>query len=144
MMSPELEELRTAYALELREAKDAAERWWERLQERYRHTPGHLRPEELWPLGPVSHPGVIAVYRKYFFKCVELNQHGLIRAETVAPAEPTEADWGLDDAAKAPAGTVEPKTFVLDLLSGGDTHDLYEFLLSLAFIPIGRKSGELV
>jgi hypothetical protein len=144
MMSPELNELRKAYVAELRESKNAAELWWAELSNSYAARKVGLKPEDLWPLGPASHPWVIATYRKYFFLCVELNR----KLSTGPPERPahaaSEQDWGSDEPDEPLVLTVEPKVFVLDLLSGGDTHDLYEFLLSLVFVPIGLKADEQV
>ena len=145
MMNEEFENLRKAYAAELRESKDAAERWWKELTESFARKPDGPKPEDLWPMGPVSHPWVIATYRKYFFQCVELNTKTLRSgAEISNNRVASEEDWGSEDDASSTADTIEPKVFVLDLLSGGDTHDLYEFLLSLVLIPIGLKADELV
>jgi hypothetical protein len=145
MISPELNELRKAYVAELRESKDAAEGWWAELNSTYAAKPAGARPEELWPAGPASHPWVIATYRKYFFLCAEHNRKASDRIpETMARSTSSELDWGTDEPSEPPAMTVEPKVFVLELLSGGDTHDLYEFLLSMVFVPIGLKADEQV
>jgi hypothetical protein len=101
-----------------------------------------VAPEDLWPMGPASHPWVIATYRTYFFRCAELNRRHR-RGAQVARTTPREEDWGVGDG-DVTADWIEPKTFVLDLLAGGDTHDLYEFLLSLVFVPIGIKGDVVV
>ena len=142
-MSPEFEELRSAYAAELRDAKREAERWWQQLRDTLARASGGPTAEDLWPMGPASHPWVIAVYRKYFFLCIELNARVRARGLRTQPDMPGEQDWGVDDISQQPADTTEPRIFVLDLLSGGDTHDLYEFLLSLTFIPVGLKGDVL-
>jgi hypothetical protein len=144
MISPELSELRKAYVAELRECKEAAELWWAELNNNYAAGNVGSRPDELWPLGPASHPWVIATYRKYFFLCAELNR----KVSALTPERPAQAaseqDWGSDETDEPIVLTVEPKVFVLDLLSGRDTHDLYEFLLALVFVPIGLKADEQV
>jgi hypothetical protein len=142
-MSLELEMLFREYAEELRQSKEFAERWWRALQERESARPGPVPLADLWPMGPVSHPRVIATYRKYYFRCVELNAH--VRqgvGEPLGAGAPVEDDWGSDDDERI-ADTVEPRTFVLDLLAGGETNDLYEFMLALVFVPIGMK-GDVV
>jgi hypothetical protein len=143
MISPELDELRKAYVAELRGSKSAAEKWWLELRASYAAKELDLRPEDLWPAGPASHPWVIATYRKYFFLCV---QHNRKVSETAgeAAASVGELAWGTDEPAEPVAFTVEPKVFVLDLLSGGETNDLYEFLLAMVFVPIGLKDDEQV
>jgi len=140
MISPELEQLLQSYAAEMRDSKYGAERWWARLDEAYAAGALSAKPQDLWPMGPASHPWVIATYRKYFFECLKHNETVRKRGMHVPPHAP-EQDWGIERAAER-AETVEPKTFVLDLLSGGDTNDLYQFLLSLAFVPIGLKGDE--
>lgn len=144
-MTAEFEELRVAYAAELRESKDAAEHWWNDLNERYKAEAGSEKPEDLWPMGAASHPWVIATYRKYFFLCVELNRKVRERSSPIASRNEaaSEQDWGTDDI-EPDVDTIEPKLFVLTQLLGGETHDLYEFLLSLVFVPIGLKADELV
>ncbi len=142
-MTLEFEMLLREYAEELRQSKEFAERWWRALHARESTSPGPVPVAELWPMGPASHPRVIATYRKYYFRCVELNirvKHGAV--EPLGAGAISEEDWGSDDDEHI-ADTVEPKTFVLDLLAGGDTHDLYEFLLALVFVPIGMK-GDVV
>ena len=145
MISPELDELRKAYVAELRESKSAAERWWAELKARYDQKPEGLKPDDLWPMGPASHPWVIATYRKYYFLCLELNRRTSNGAvESAGASAANELDWGGDEPEPKPAATVEPAVFVLDLLSGGDTQDLYEFLLCMVFVPVGLKADELV
>jgi hypothetical protein len=144
MISPELSELKFAYASELRKSKQAAEDWWNQLEETHADTPVEPDPRDLWPMGPASHPWVIATYRKYYFLCQELNQRVERENRDLSQnVEAGEADWGAEDE-EPMVTTVEPKVFVLDLLSGGDTHDLYEFLLSLVLVPIGIKADEPV
>lgn len=139
----EFDQLLSEYVAELRDSKEKAERWWWLLQERHADDPTSPRPEDLWPMGAASHPWVIATYRKYFFKCAELNnQLGDRPGDAARRARPIETDWGVDEESR-PA-RVEPKTFVLDLLAGGETHDLYEFMLAMVFVPIGMKGDELV
>lgn len=145
MINRELKELLRSYARELRESKDAAERWWTALQVQYAGTRGSTPPEELWPLGPASHPWVIRTYRKYFFLCVESNSKTKEReSQKQETASAGDTGWGSDDDQNLIVTTVEPKVFVLDMLSGGDTNDLYEFLLSLVLVPIGLKNDEFV
>lgn len=143
MISPELEKLHKSYAIDLRDSKEAAERWWAGLNDAYAAGALTINPKELWPMGPVSHPWVIATYRKYFFECVEHNELIRVRDAQSPPRAARESEWGVEHEAEM-AETVEPKTFVLDLLSGGDTDDLYQFLLSLVFIPIGLKGDEQI
>jgi hypothetical protein len=142
MISPELSDLRNSYAAELRKNKQAAEEWWTRLYEAYALNPAAPSPKDLWPMGPASHPWIIATYRKYYFLCQEFNQRVEQQSVSTPPSDQSrEALWGSDEEA-AIVTTVEPKVFVLDMLSGGETNDLYEFLLSLVLVPIGLKDDE--
>ena len=143
MMSPALNELRDAYVAELRESKKAAEAWWSGLKKAHGERASSPPSKELWPMGPASHPWVIATYRKYYFLSLQLKRQ-IEQAEAAAAQEaPGEADWG-SEVPESLVTWVEPKVFVLDLLSGGDTHELYEFLLSLVLVPIGLKADEPV
>jgi hypothetical protein len=141
-MRSEYTELLADYVAALSESKRAAERWWVELNDQYSKNPQGAKPQELWPMGPASHPRVIATYRKFFFLCAELNRSLKERDRTDSTEKlPDESDWGVEDIAKS-AEIIEPKIFVLDLLSGGETDDLYEFLLSLVLVPIGIKNDE--
>jgi len=138
-MFRDLTELHQAYAAEMRTSKELAELWCKELNDRYDADPQGLPPADLWPAGPASHPWVIATYRKYFFLCAELNRRVIERQSGSAAIEPPgESAWGVNDDGE-PSGIVEPKVFVFDLLSGGETDDLYEFLSLLVFVPIGLK-----
>ena len=143
-MLQEFEELFKSYAAELRQSKAFAERWWQELKQNEAERPGGMTPEELWPMGPASHPWVLATYRKYYFLCLDLDRQ-IEERESTFPAQSTsEHDWGSDDPAPAPAKHIAPKVFVFDLLAGGETQDLYIFLQLLTFIPIGLKDDEPV
>lgn len=144
MMSPALNKLKETYVSEMRESKKAAEAWWSELNRAHTENPLGALPTDMWPMGPASHPWVIATYRKYYFLSLDLKQKAESSESMSAPEAPGEADWGTEESPESPVTWVEPKVFVLDLLSGGDTHDLYEFLLSLVYVPIGLKGNEPV
>jgi len=124
MMSPAFRQLRKAYADELRESKEMAERWWQDLNENSAKDPGSLKPDDLWPMGPASHPWVIATFRKFFFACVELNKRVSEQVDESNSNFRGEQDWGQEDT-ESSVGTIDPKIFAYEMLSGGDTHDLY-------------------
>jgi hypothetical protein len=79
------EKLLQQYADELRTAKHFAEQWWAYLQavERQKMGSQEIADRVLrrrWPDGPASHPRVLAVVRKYWLLCEDLNQ--AIEAQT--------------------------------------------------------------
>jgi hypothetical protein len=139
----EQKELKAAYVAEMRESKQMAEAWWRGLQDSYTQESGALTLRELWPMGPASHPWVIGTFRKYYFECADLNkkiEESQKASNLPHPGE--ELSWGWQQRTQNSEGPIDPKVFVLDLLSGRDTQDLYEFLQFLVFIPIGVKNQE--
>jgi hypothetical protein len=147
MMHQRFEDLFEAYVAELRGSMTTAEAWWQQLIDdesvRQKAT-AELTPAERWPFGPGSHPWVIATYRKYYFLCKQLNEELAREAQVTTRDEETEGLWGSESEEQKPTREVEPKVFVLDLLEGGDTEDLFQFLLSMVFVPIGMKNEESV
>ena len=146
MMDKPFRDLFDEYARELRQDKEAAEAWWDDLKRAEANTNGGGKGLTLlkrWPFGPASHPWVINTYRKYYFLCKELNREleGK-RNVTGGNGEADIAKWGSQDTEQVTG--VEPKVFVLDLLAGGETNDLYEFLMSLVYVPIGLKNDDTV
>lgn len=141
------DDLLASYAAELRGAKNAAEAWWAELVAEAMPADGDAKRAEAivrerWPFGPASHPWVIAVFRKYWLACHSLNEENAALADSDSePADPDEG-WGEDS--QSPTTTVPPRVFAIERLSGGDTEDLYDFILSLLFVPIGEKDGEPV
>jgi hypothetical protein len=139
-MSPELTELHEAYVKELRDAKRRVERWFANLLKSHAKDSKAPDPKRLWPMGPASHPWIIAVVRKYWFRCIELNA----KEESPQPTAdegPSESRWG-QETSEQDYGPIIPKVFVYDLLAGEKTDDLYTFLQFLCFVPIGVKDGE--
>jgi hypothetical protein len=122
------ERLLEEYADSLRDAKEAAEEWWEALvASETRKTKdreealGNVRRR--WPYGPAAHPRVLAVIRKYYFACEALNDR---LAETKNPAEEY------------------PHVFVTDMLMEDGTDDLGDFVSHLPGLPIGMDDGDPV
>lgn len=118
------EKLLKEYADSLRTAKEVAEEWWEALlasetlKTRDREQ-AVLSVKQRWPYGPVAHPRVLAVIRKYYFACQALNDR---LAETKNPAEEY------------------PHVFVTDMLMEDGTDDLGQFVMGLPGLPIGVDS----
>lgn len=144
MMSRELRQLLAEYASELRQSKEMAERWWRDLNETVVEGAGSLPATDMWPLGPASHPWVIATFRKFYFACAELNKSQLKQDVESDIQSRGQNDWGREQEEEVPLRSVEPKIFAYEMLSGGEANDLYEFLLSLTFVPIGLKNDEPV
>ena len=139
------EELFAAYVEDLRAAKERAESWWTELQsEAQASGDERARPELRWPFGPASHPWVIAVYRRYFLACEALNE-AMADDVDAAPAAPVvEDDWGEDDPAEPTVSRVPPRVLTFEMLESDETADLYEFMISMMYSPIGMKDDAFV
>jgi hypothetical protein len=146
------------YVRELRAAHEFVTRWWSNLlaeAARSTATP-ELAEQEVrlrWPLGPTTHPRVIAVVRKYYIACERLNmtleteKQGSV-ADTTAAAE---NDWGSESEEEAAMGEehddywdeeceIDPPAFLYDVLYGRED-ELAEFMAYLVFSPIGDENG---
>lgn len=138
-----------SYITELRQIKKATETCWEALvaaemkltQDR---SAAEAALRERWPFGPTSHPWVIATFRKYYLLCEQLNKKREESELEKPPVTPSDEDWGIEDEEKEGGGSVNPRVLMWDWLSGGETEDLYQFMLFLVFVPIGLKDGELL
>ena len=148
------------YLQELRDARSAAEAWWLALEKAERAKgrtakEARTRLEERWPFGPMSHPWVLGVYRKYFMLTVELNRRHQAGRDAPVETEPTEADWGvtdneMDDASPSdPAAgeTFEDMSFVapwillVDALHGVDDK-LADSMNWVVYQPIGMDPDD--
>ena len=115
------EALFAEYVRELRQAKTAAEEWWVKLLEsetqqvRNRQNAVAILKRR-WPIGPVAHPYVIAVIRKFFLACEALN-------EELADSDNEEE--------------VYPHVFVSEWLLDEESEDLADFVSDLSYWPIG-------
>jgi hypothetical protein len=124
------EELFTEYVQALRQAKIEAEEWWTTLLDAETRRASTLNQavvnlKRRWPVGPASHPYVIAVLRKFFLACEALNDEL--------------ADAGDEDE------EVYPHTFVSEWLLDDETDDLADFMGDLTYWPIGLDSdGDFV
>lgn len=141
---PDYQPLVRDYCTELRVARDHAQSWWEGLlaREQQQHgDPGDRdaaikRLRVRWVVGPVAHPRVIAVFRKYHALVEALNeQHELVSRNKRVDAR-DESAWG--DVAAAvddESITLEPNALLLENLSAAD-ESLGEFMRAFLFIPI--------
>jgi hypothetical protein len=129
------EELFGDYVSELIEAKEAAEWWWKKLvsSERRRHQDPDASLASLrrrWPMGPASHPYVLAIIRKYWLACDELNEAiELRRAQAIAPVSDDEEP-------------VSPPVFLCEFLLDGEHEKLAAFIAPLNYWPIGMDDDE--
>lgn len=153
------------YVEELRKAKGVAEAWWDDLlaaeTQKAGGDPvaGEAAVRNRWPVGPASHPVVIAVIRKYYLACFEMNEQG---GSPVTGRRAADDDGGYDPAVEdeeepdpdAPGGDADeseeeeddeddyvdevyPNLFVADWLLDDPTQDLAEFVEVLTYWPIG-------
>lgn len=123
-MATKHEKLFATYVDEFKEVKEATDAWWAGLIAAEQEKTGDseqalINVKKRWPIGPVAHPWVIAVIRKYFFACQELNESG--------------------------AEEVYPHQFVSDWLLEEETEDLADFVSRLTYWPLGLdEDGDFV
>jgi hypothetical protein len=120
------------YVQELRKAKGAAETWWKKLIVAEMRKGGSReeavsRIKRRWPMGPASHPYVVAVLRKYWLACEKLEQ------EIIAGKRET------DDEAPIP-----PSAFLCESLLDGKHTKLAVFISPLNYWPIGNYEDDEV
>jgi hypothetical protein len=126
MVSP-YDKLFERYVTELAAARQEATAWWDALLAAAGPRAQDVRLR--WPCGSVSHPRVIAVYRKYYLECERLNQKNAEPAPEEAPL------WGEDEPDKGPK-YMPTANFLLDNLEPVDP-DLARFMEMLILSPIG-------
>ena len=145
------DELLENYLAELRKARARTLDWWERLIAREiavagSRTEAIKRLKMRWQVGPVAHPYIIAVYRKYFLLADAINKKA--EAEEEETEEQWKPDderaWGTDDdedeEEDQEEGIVEPQYLLLENIRELD-EELYEFMQPLVFSPIGVDSA---
>lgn len=151
------EQLFNDYLAEMRAAQAIAQAWWESLRAgEKRPGSGAAKIEELlearWPMGAVSHPAVIAAFRKSALRCQALNDAAEEEEEDEEEDDDGDGgddeDWGDDDgddddlvdlaALEAP---VEPRELLIEMLPGR-ADDLAEFLADFVFTPLGLDKDD--
>jgi hypothetical protein len=139
------------YARELRAAKTRAEGWWAAL---IAHSKREGIPIEVvrerWPDGAASHPWVVAVVRKYWLACEELNEE--IEREGDSDVDSADPEYVLDPVDELPEDDerddegaeeeVYPHIFVLEWLMTEENDDLADFLGSMSYWPVGLDQDE--
>jgi hypothetical protein len=148
------------YVQALDAARMASEAWWRRLLDAEIARGGTVDQAEeavrrRWPLGPTSHPRVLAVYRRFYFACESLNAElaDAYARRTREAEERGEAGWGVEEPAGANTddedgwgeeeAQIDPPALLVDALFGR-RDDLGEFMGHLVFAPIGEEDGRSV
>lgn len=130
------------YVVELRAAHAEALTWWERLieKESARTTDRPRAKNTLrfrWPMGPTAYPRVIAVFRKYFLACTEINNEFWEATEDMDDdASPLDGSlWGVEDEDDESL-IEEPRVVLFERLEDVD-ETLARFMDNMVFIPVG-------
>lgn len=131
------DDLLDRYVADLKQGRDEVLGWWENLL-RAAAPQGDAAAAEAsvrarWPLGPVSHPRIVAIYRHYHLECEALNER--LQAGTPPPSDAADAGWGQDEPAME--GIIEPAGLLLDSLESRDP-ELDKFMRRYVFPSIGR------
>lgn len=133
------EQLFEEYVEELRAVRGEAFAWWEALLARNAPDGDIIAAEQRvrprWPAGPVSHPRVIAVYRKFWLRAARINEEVLARWDERASAKRSHrTGWG--EQQEPEEGVVKPGALLTENLIARD-RELYDFIADLVFQPIG-------
>jgi hypothetical protein len=159
MPMSDYKELFDAYVVEMRQTRAVALAWWQALllvetQSGADASAAQEAVDRRWPLGPVSHPFVIAVFRKYALECQRLNDLAEEEGEDDDGDEDDldesdEADWGSEDADEEDEqadletleAPVEPRELLIEMLPNR-VEDLAEFMADFVFTPLGLDKKE--
>lgn len=146
------------YVAELRGASAAAKTWWTDLEREERKKFRTVKQakaslQERWPFGPMSHPWVLGIYRKYFLLTCELNARHSGEVPELRITRGHEADWGVDDAdagddeaagggdAFEDMNQVAPWILLVDSLHGVD-RKLADDMAWIVYQPIGMDAED--
>jgi hypothetical protein len=135
------------YVVELRSTRAEVMTWWEQLHARETAIWGdkHSADQAIrmrWPLGPVAHPRVIAVYRKYYLEIDRLNRELTDDEGEDFHGDPLDAGLWVDDSEELLLQ--HPRAVLYERLEDVDTH-LARFMDPFVFVPIGADAdGRLV
>ncbi len=135
------DEILDRYATELAAARAVALTWWAGLVIReigagHDKAQAQHRCRMRWPMGPTSHPRVIAVYRRHFFAIGAINEDFL---------EQEDPDRGLNDPSlwleqadsDEEEGLVSQPAVLLFEGLGARDPELQDFMRYFVFVPIG-------
>ena len=146
------------YVAELRGARAAASEWWaqiERAEVAKFRTAKQAKAslQERWPFGPMTHPWVLGVYRKYFLLTQALNERNAASLAPPPSVPPSDADWGEDepdmpDEDDPEAGEsfedmdqVAPWILLIDSLHGVDDK-LADAMNWIVYQPVGMDEND--
>jgi hypothetical protein len=119
------------YVKELRTVRDEAQAWWDALLKSAGEDTQNVRLR--WPCGAVSYPRVIAVYRKYYLECNQLNE------ENSKPVAESRPKWGESESEADRDPRFMPiAPFLLDNFEPVDP-TLGKFMQALILSPIGMN-----
>jgi hypothetical protein len=128
-----------AWVSELRSIIPGLQEWWRDLQARLAGGEVDLASIH-WPAGWISHPRIIAVYRKYFFELYAINGDAIEFIHAEGQEDQPEL-WGskAEQAGRGPESpsTVPPNVLLLDGLADY-APDLREHFASFVYRPIGE------
>ena len=154
VMGPRYQALYAAYVEELRAAKPDVNRWWtglveETLTNESSEEKAFEALQRCWPVGPAVHPRILAIVRKYYLACHQLNQE--VRwpfttdpedVETHIPAVVKREAEAVNEGRDEP---INPVIFVGELLATPETEDLLIIVGKLSYWPIGLdETGQFV
>lgn len=122
---------------DLRETWPAIEQWWADLQKKL-NASGRNIANLHWPAGPASHPRIIALYRRHFFRVHALN---IARYAEEEPDVDVEAQWGSDaDEETERSGPIPPNTLLIEMMSEYAA-DLFKHFKYFVYVPIGEDQS---
>ena len=122
----------SAWVGDLRQEFVALDDWWNELEKRLNVGAENVARYH-WPAGLVSHPRIIALYRKYFFRVKSLNVER--HEQMMSDEEPV---WGRDDEEDdINRGPIPENVVLLDMMRDY-APDLAEHFRLFVFLPIGE------
>jgi hypothetical protein len=142
-MGPSYRALRAQYVAELSAAVDAAHEWWNVLLDSEGLQSGELlsaqnRIEDRWPAGYAAHPRILAVVRKYYLACDDLNRRiGEQEDQDLEQLVPYSVDLGLEEPAADEDLIISPGVLIHESLFTPGTERLAGIVSQLTYWPIG-------
>jgi hypothetical protein len=139
MTLPKYERIVSNYIADLKEAHREVMLWWSRLlaeaspEGNMEIAEKEVRPR--WPVGPTSHPRIIAVYRKYYLEVEKINEAWHKKRDEARQA--AHGTWGTREPAEED-GIIEPRFLLIDDLDSREP-ELHRFINYMIFSPIGTN-----
>jgi hypothetical protein len=133
-------------------ARTDALRWWNDLvgKEAVAGTDRQIaehRCRMRWPMGPASHPRIIAVYRIYFFEISHINENFALEYESSPDGDqfPDSSLWEnkVKSNSEEQLYIRDPTELLYNSLEEID-EDLFSFMKSFVFLPIGMDTAGLL